>query len=370
MNRLPGSRAPAGRARRPSVPRHRWQPALRGLALLLTLAVAACSTGSATIPPDATGSAAPPATATPTVAPSPAPDAFPVRLLDDEGNAVLLEAEPRRIVSLTPANTEILFALGAGDRVVATTDFDDYPPEAVDLPDVASYAAVDVEKIVGLEADLVVAGGNSFNDPEALARMRSLGIPVLVVYAATVDAVLDDIRLIGQAVGRAAEADALAAAMETDIASVAVATADLPRPRTFYEIDAPGEIYGPADDSFLEQMIELAGGEPITTGSATAYNIPLERLVVADPEVIVLGDANYGVTAELVAARPGWDGMTAVRAGAIRPVNDTVVTRPGPRLTEGLRALVGAIHPDLVLPPPVSAAAPPVAAAPLPGAGL
>lgn len=350
--------------------RRRALPVLGLPGLLLAAALAGCSTGSATIPPDATGSAAPPATATPTVAPSPAPEAFPVSLLDDEGNAVVLEAEPQRIVSLTPANTEILFALGAGDRVVATTDFDDYPPEAVDLPDVASYTAVDVEKIVGLEADLVVAGGNSFNDPEALARMRSLGIPVLVVYAATVDAVLDDIRLIGLAVGRAAEADALASAMETDIASVAVATADLPRPRTFYEIDATGEIYGPAEDSFLEEMIELAGAEPITTGSTTAYNIPLERLVAADPEVIVLGDANYGVTLELVAARPGWGELTAVRAGAIRPVDDTVVTRPGPRLAEGLRALVRAIHPGLVLPSPAAAAPPRSAAAALRGAGL
>ncbi len=341
-------------------PAHRAEsrPAVAGSATLLLVALAlvlgACSAGTSTIPPDATGSAAPPATATPLTAPTPLP-AFPVTLTDDEGNEVVIETEPQRIVSLTPANTEILFAIGAGDRVVATTDFDDYPPEAIDLPDVASYTSVDVEKIVGLEADLVVAGGNYFNDPEALERLRGLGIPVLVVYAASVEAVLDDIRLIGQAAGSGAEAEALAATMAADIDAVSAATAALPTPRTFYEIDAFGDIYGPADESFLEELIALAGGDPITTGSTTAFNIPLERLIEADPEVIVLGDANYGVTPEIVAGRPGWDVMTAVREGAIRPVNDTVVTRPGPRLTEGLRALALAIHPDLELPPPAAA---------------
>ena len=97
-------------------------------------------------------------------------------------------------------------------------------------------------------------------------------------------------------------------------------------------------------------MIALAGGDPITTGSPTDFAIPLEKLIAADPEVIVLGDAAYGVTAEAVAARPGWDVMTAVKDGAIRPVNDVVVTRPGPRLVEGLRALALAIHPDAAVP--------------------
>ena len=131
---------------------------------------------------------------------------------------------------------------------------------------------------------------------------------------------------------------------------IAQATASLPHPRTFYELDATKEIYGPADDSFIAEMITLAGGTPITTGSPTVFSIPLEKLVAADPEVIVLGDSAYGTTPEVVASRPGWDTMTAVKDDAIRPIDDTVVTRPGPRLVEGLRNLALAIHPDLVLP--------------------
>jgi len=334
---------------------------LTAVAVGLVALLAGC-TGAATVPPDASSTVGPGLTGTPTPAPSmspsPAAAAFPVTLTDDEGTAVTLPAEPARIVSLTPAVTETLFALGAGDRVVATTDFDDYPPEAVALPDVATYTSVDVEKIVGLEADLVIAGGNFFNDPEAIARLRSLGIPVLVVYAPDLETVLADFELIGQAVGEPAASAGLVATMRDAIDGVAAATASLPRPRVFYELDATGEIYGPADASFLEEMITLAGGDPITTGSPTAFAIPLERLTTADPEIILLGDAAYGVTAEQVVARPGWGTMTAVTTGAIRPVDDVLITRPGPRLAAGLAELATAIHPDLVIPGASPAASP------------
>src|SRR5204863_6773205 len=99
-------------------------------------------------------------------------------------------------------------------------------------------------------------------------------------------------------------------------------------PRTFYELDATKEIYGPADRSFLAEMIALAGGTPITTGSTTVFSISLEKLIAANPEVIVLGDAAYGTTPSIVAARPGWSSMTAVKPGALRGGNDTVVSQP------------------------------------------
>jgi iron complex transport system substrate-binding protein len=326
----------------------------RGVALSLALSVllAACSApgGGPSSPP--ASSPAVPASVTSSLEPSPSPAAFPVTLADDEGTEVEIAAEPQRIVSLTPATTEILFKLGAGRRVAATTDFDDYPPEAVALPDVASFTSVDVEKIVGLEADLVIAGGNSFNDPAAIAQLRELGVPVLVTYAPDISTVLQDIELLGTAVGRAGEARDLTAAMQADFDQVEAATADLPRPRVFYELDATTDLYTAADDSFIAEMIELAGGVPITTGSKTDFAISLEKLVTADPEVIVLGDAVYGVTPEAVAERPGWDVMTAVKTGQIRGVNDLVVTRPGPRLVEGLRELALAIHPEANVPSP------------------
>lgn len=327
-----------------------------GLATLLLgiiLVIAGCTGGGAAASPS-TALSSSPATTAPTTVPSesPAPSpAFPATLIDDEGTAVEIADEPQRIVSLTPATTEILFALGAGPRVVATTDFDDYPPEAVELPDVASFTAVDVEAIVGLEADLVIAGGNFFNPPEAISRLRTLEIPVLVVYAPDLAGVLHDIELIGTAVGLSDVAIEMTETMQAGFDDVSEATSPLTAPRTFYELDATSAIYTAADGSFVEQMISLAGGDPITTGSPTDFAISLENLIAADPELILLGDAAYGVTAEQVAARTGWNVMTAVKTDAIRPVDDLIVTRPGPRLVEGLRELALAIHLDLVLPP-------------------
>ena len=331
-------------------------------ALVVSLAVAACS--ATTAPPASTPSVAPAtaaptaavATPAPTIAPTPAATAtpapaFPVTLTDDEGTTVTLVARPERIVSLTPAVTETLFALGAGDRVVANTDFDDYPAQVKNLPHVASFTGVDVEKVVGTRPDLVIAGGNGFNPPDDIAKLRSVGIPVLVVYAGSVDAILRDIELVGTASGKADAAAVLTAWMRERMAAIsAAATAASTRPRVFYELDATKEIYGPAPKSFIASMIDLAGGKAITTDDPAVFSISLEKLVAADPQVIVLGDAAYGTTPEAVAQRPGWSGMTAVKDGAVRPIDDTIVTRPGPRIVDGLRALAQAIDPGVSLP--------------------
>lgn len=327
---------------------------LRAALLALTFAViAGCATGGSTAAPDPTPTTPP----TPTAAPSAAPGAtqaaeFPVTITDDEGTAVTLEAEPEVVVSLTPATTETLFALGVGDRIAGKgEDVFLYPPEAAGIPDVARFDGVDVERIVSLEPDVVFAGGNFFTPPDAIERLRELGLDVIVLYAPDVATVLHDIELIGQAVGRAEEAEAISERIREEFAAVEAAVADAPRPRVFYELDATGAIYGPADDSFLAEMIGLAGGEPITTGSPDAYEIPLERLIEADPELILLADAPFGVTPEQVRERPGWDVMTAVRTeGAIRPIDDQTITRPGPRLFLGLQLLARTIHPDRDIP--------------------
>ena len=331
------------------------------LAVAIALAVAACATtGGPSVSPDATGSIQPATTASP---------AFPTTLTDDEGTKVELAAEPMKIVSLSPATTETLFALGVGDRVVGKVeDLSLYPPDAAAIPDVAKFGEVDVEQIVSLGTDLVFAGGNSFNPPDKIAQLRTLGIPVLVLYAPDVETVFKDIELTGAAVGRAAEAKDLTASTRATFDQIGAATSGLDKPRVFYELDASREIYTAADESFLAKMIELAGGEPITTGSTTSFEISLERLVTADPEIILLGDAAYGATAAGVAARPGWNVMTAVKDGAIAPVDDVIITRPGPRLVDGLRALAAAIHPDAALPPAPSASAPAGSAVPAPAA--
>lgn len=332
----------------------------RPLFLIAPLVLAfGCTTATQSNAPTVAPPSNPPATAVPQ---SPThPPAFPVTLTDDEGTEMTLTAEPQKIVSLTPATTEILFALGVGSRVVGKVeDIANFPPGAASVPVVATFSAVDVEQIVDLEADLVISGGDGLTQGAAVEQLRRADIPVLVAYPTTIEEALAGIRLIGRAVGADADAGALADAMSQQMSDLgALASRAIKKPRVFYEIDVTGGIFTPPADSIYGEMFRLAGAEPIS-GDAS-YAISLEDLVAADPEVILLGDAAYGVTAEAVAARPGWDGLTAVKDGRILPIEDVVVTRPGPRLVDGLRALIEAIHPELA--DQLPAAAPSAAAA-------
>jgi iron complex transport system substrate-binding protein len=333
----------------------------RGVALLSVLLAAilgACSSGSASSPAASVPVVAAPSGSDAAASPTPSPTpAFPVAVTDDEGTSVELAAEPKKIVSLTPATTEILFALGAGDRIVATDDGSDHPEQAVALPDVATFSSVDVEKVVALSPDLVVAGGLGFTPAESITKLRDLKIPVVVIYAPSVEGVLKDIELLGTATGTSADAASITSAMRADMDAVAAAVATKsPKPRVFYDVgydDTTGAIYAPADDSFLAEMVTMAGGDAITSGDPNTYEIPLEKLIEKDPQLIVLGtNPFYSPTPDAVAKRRGWDAFSAVRSGAIKPVNDIEITRPGPRLPMGLRTLAAAIWPDVTLPSP------------------
>ncbi len=354
-----------------------------GATLAAVILVAACqagaqptaSTAPITTPPPATGaptsSPVPVATPAPTTAPVATATAVPspivtvappttaasptsaaITLTGDDGQSITLAGPPQKVVSLTPATSELMFALGAGDRLVGRTDYDDYPPEVADVPAVATFEGVEIEKVVDAAPDLVIAGGNGFTHQADIDQLRSLNIPVLVVYAEDLPGVLRDIELVGTAVGEADAAQAITAGIQSSIDEVTGAVSGLDEPRTFYELGVDTAIYAPAPDSFVADMVKLAGGDPITTSDPAAFSISLEELVNADPQVIVLGDAAYGSCPDVVAQRPGWKKMTAVKDGALRPVYDTIVTRPGPRIGDGLAALALAIHPDAAITPP------------------
>lgn len=308
------------------------------LAIGLLLAPAAAH--AATTDADAIDAAASPG--------APAEAVYPFTFIDDEGTTIIVAAKPQRIVSLSPAITETVFALGAGDRLVGGTDYDDYPAEAVALPDVAGFSGVLIEQVVAQAPDLVLAAGNGFTPADDITRMRELGLNVAVFYAETHEEVLAAIRRIGTAIGEAPAAYALSARIAADLERVAAAVATTAtRPRTFYQIGSEPELYGPAPGSFLADLIVLAGGDPIVTSDPAVYSISAEQIIAQDPEVIVLGDAIWGVCPADVMARPGWDVLTAVRDGAVRPVDDTTITRPGPRIALGFAELARAIHPEI-----------------------
>jgi iron complex transport system substrate-binding protein len=317
--------------------------------LLLAALVAACAPSPGGSPSDGQPSSAPPSPAASPEASQSPEAAFPVTLTDDAGREVTLDAEPERIVSLAPSNTEIVCALDACDRIVGVTDFDDYPPEVADVAKVVVGAQVDVEAVVDADPDLVIAAGNELTPTAVIEQLGGLGLPVLTLYPESLDEIYADIDLVGRALGAGTAAEDLVADMRERVADVETVVEGLEPPRTFYEVGVfEGVIYTAGTDSFLASLIETAGGEPIT-GDAATTAIEIEALVAADPELILLGDAAYDptITPESVAARPGWGGMTAVADGRVVPVpEDVLITRPGPRIVDGLEALARAIHPD------------------------
>jgi iron complex transport system substrate-binding protein len=321
----------------------------RLLSLFLPVLVALALIAAACNGPVTSPSPTPPA-----ASPSVSAPAFPLTITDDAARSVSITAKPARIVSLAPSNTEIACALGACAELVGVTDFDDYPASVKDVAKVVLNAKVDIEKVVAAQPDLILAAGNGLTPETVIAQLAGLGYPVLTLYPRTMDGVYADITLVGRALGAPDKAQATIATMQAKVKSVTDAVAGAARPRTFYEVEVfEGTIYTAGKDSFLASLISLAGGDPIT-GDASSTVIQIEDLVAADPQLIVLGDASYDTTladpkkaAGTLAKRTGWGAMTAVRGGHVLPfLSDIMVTRPGPRIVDGLEALAKAIHPD------------------------
>ncbi len=312
-------------------------------ALIFSVAMVASACASPTPSPSA--SASPAASASPV---SELP--FPRTISDDGGIDITISTAPQRIVALSPASVEVLAAIGLTDRVVGVAACSCMPKALSKVKVVADYTATNVEKIVALNPDLVFVGGSGFTPQEAIDALRATNITVVTIDPLGVDGVLHSIRLIGDAAGASVAAAALAAEAQGEIAALAALVPANPRPAVFYEVDATGAIYGLSVDDYAAELITLAGGEPITSGESGVWEIDLESLVAAQPEVILLGDAAYGTTAEAVAARPGWGSMPAVVDGSIVAVDGDLITTPGPRIATALRALILAIHPELTLP--------------------
>ncbi|MSQ40159.1 MAG: cobalamin-binding protein [Dehalococcoidia bacterium] len=299
------------------------------LALALLVLAAAC--------------AQPTPTPTPTLPPS-------ISVTDSEGTIVLLQAPPRRIVSLGPSNTEVLYALGVSDRVVGVDDYSDYPQEAQSKPKVGSpFPSFNLEVILALQPDLVVSVPLAqFND-----QLRSAGLKVIVLDPHDLDEVLFTILLAGRAVGVDWASWALVTAMQGRIEAVEQRVKDAAKARVFYEVDAtdPAKPYTAGPGSFVHSLVTLAGGKNIFEDAQAAFpQVSLEVVVARDPEVILLGDALVPYnpqTPEIVAARPGWEIITAVKKGTVIPVNGDLTTRPGPRIVDGLELIAKTLHPEL-----------------------
>ena len=367
----------------PASPWQRWLlPALlAGLTLLVALLAAACDGGddppaaTATPAAPATATASPaatptPAPATPTATPTPAPAtptatatatptptptpaatptatptvaAFPLTIGDSAGTMVTLEAAPERIISYSPGATEILFAIGAGDRVVATDEFSDFPAETEALPKLP-YSSPDPERALVLEPDLLLM---ATQQREQVEQFRGLGMTVLFLDSAQdAGGVFGMIALLGEVTGNHQQAADLAASMIERIEAVTVALDDVEEgPLVFFELTA--DLYTVGEDTFVGELLALAKARNIAAGAASSYpQLTAEAIIAAAPDVVLLADGEWGESYETVCARPGWDAIPACIDGRVHPVDGDLSGRPGPRIVEGLEQIARLLYPD------------------------
>jgi iron complex transport system substrate-binding protein len=273
----------------------------------------------------------------------------PITLTDGLNRQVSLDSPAQKIVSLSPPITEMLFAVGAGQQVIGRDTFSDYPETAKTLPDVGgSFGKYSLETIVKLAPDLVIAG--SINTPEMVQSLEDLGLKVYYLSnPSDLDGTFTALNTLGTLSGHTAEADKLVKALGGRVDAVKAALNTISaRPTVYYELDAtdPAKPYTPGPGTFYTSLIETAGGINIGASLSGEWaQISLEALLTANPNLILLGDAMWGITPESVAQRPGWSTLTAVKEGHVLPFDDNLIARIGPRQVDGLEALARVLHP-------------------------
>ena len=277
------------------------------------------------------------------------PQFQPGTYTDDMGRAVAIDQIPQRIVSFGPSITEILFALSLEEKVVGVSDYCDYPEAAELKPKVGDAFNPSLEKIVELEPDLVL----TVKQEQLNRELDALGIEFMVLDPEDIDAILGDIELVGEITGTKKRAEELIKDMQDSISQVIALMEDAPKVSVFFIIDAtdPTLPWTAGTGSFIDALITMAGGENVA-GEAVGAWVPfsLEQVVSSDPEVIIIQTMIAGIptiSKEELDEHPVWGEMTAVRQGKVYIIDGDLVSRPGPRIVQGLEEMAKIIHPEL-----------------------
>jgi iron complex transport system substrate-binding protein len=266
---------------------------------------------------------------------------------DQLGRNISVPANPRRIVSLAPSITEIVFALEQEHRLVGVTRYGDYPPEAAKLPKVGSYVRLDIERIVALNPDLCIATKDG-NPKAIIDRLESLKIPVYVVDPHNLETILETILEIGTILNAGDRAKTLTTRLRSRIQRVKSRVAQVNyRPRVFFQIGI-SPIVSAGTDTFIHELIELAGGINLAKGWLAYPRFSREQVLALEPEVFIITSMSRQAVFEQIKAEwRRWPNIPAVRNERIFLVDSDLFDRPSPRLVSGLELLTRLIHPEL-----------------------
>ncbi len=267
-------------------------------------------------------------------------------ITDDLGRTVQIKGIPQRIVSLSPSNTEIVYALGLEDRLIGVTTYCNYPPEAQKKLQVSGYSTVDVEKVVSLQPDLILA--DSIHKTEVIPALEKLGIPVIGIVAPSLDQLLADIELVGKISGKQNAASVLVASLKQRITAVEEKTAGASKPRVFF-VTWHDPLWTVGRGSMIDDLIVRAGGSNMASDLKANQTIDLETAIQRNPEVIVvlssMGD--QAVSYNFLKNEPRFQATDALKNNRVYQVDSDIFGRTTPRTIDALEELAKLIHPEL-----------------------
>jgi iron complex transport system substrate-binding protein len=272
-----------------------------------------------------------------------------VSIIDDVGrNVTITNFPPQRIVSTAPSCT--------GDKIVGVDEYSDYPPEVLErveagtLTTIGSFAEINIELVVSLEPDLIVATGGV--QRAVVENLEGQGQPVIVLYPERFDGVLTDISLVGEITGKTDEAEAIVTDMQERAQEIAEKVKDLPKIPVYIEMFFNGGYWTFGSDSYVDELLSMAGGTNVFSGVEGGHiSTSSEEILQANPEIIIISRGAMadacGLTEEVIRARPGWNEISAVKNDRIHEVSEPIIVLGVPRLIDGLEAIAEIIHPEL-----------------------
>ena len=289
------------------------------------------------------------------VAEEPVPPAetppLPLEVIDQAGRVVRIDKIPEKIISLSPGNTEIIYALGLQDSLVGVTEFCDYPEAAKDKPKIGGFTTVDIERVVEIQPDLILAA--NIHQDEVIPRLEGFGLTVLTLDPKTIDGVLQAINLIGKLTGKKDEASQLVTEMKTRIKLITDRTdllSDSQRLRVFY-ILWHDPLMTAGSGTRIHELIAKAGGINIARDLAGDYpTISLEAVILANPQIIIAG-SGHGTGKDLpyqfALTETRLKDVDAQQNARVYEIDGDLTSRPGPRIVDGLEKFAEFIHPEL-----------------------
>lgn len=266
---------------------------------------------------------------------------------DDRGKEISFDKVPETVISLQPSNTEILFALGVGDKVIGVTDYDKWPEEVKNIEKVSDSVNVNVERVVELNPDVVFA--YTIGGEEQVEQLESAGLKVFVIQSASsIEDIYGDIRQIAQVMGVEEKGNKLVDDIKGQLAGIKEKTAAVGQKRkVYFEIAPAPDIWSIGSGTFQQQIIEAAGVENIFADQQGWFSVTEEDVILRNPDAIIT-TVNYSEDpVKEILSRKGWESITAIQNGEVHALNADLLDRPGPRIAEAAELIAKTIYPEL-----------------------